>query len=319
MQLKRTVILILALSSMVAAGCRGWTTDNPPIHLNPNMDTQEKHKAFRESSFFKDGRSMRPYVEGTVPRSLAGNESYDKNVLAGVTPEFTGKENGEWLLDLPAGYDANDKAFVAQGKKDFGVFCAPCHGKAADGKSPIARRFPVPPPSFKQDRLYGMPLGQIYAAITHGKNAPNMPSYATQIPDVKARWGVVTYLRKTMMKEDPKTVVAFKVDPSINAVVVAAGADPKIGKGAALYTAKGCNACHSTDGSRVVGPTFAGIYGRAVKGSGGERTSDDAYITESILEPAKFVVDGYPPAMPPQNLTSEEISQLIAWMKTLKK
>jgi mono/diheme cytochrome c family protein len=240
-------------------------------------------------------------------------------VLAGVTPEFTGKENGEYLLDLPAGYDANDKAFIAQGEKNFGIYCAPCHGKAADGVSPIARRYPVPPPSFKQKRLYAMPLGQIYAAITHGKNVPNMPAYATQIPDVKARWGVVAYLRKTMMKEDPKTVVAFKVDPTINDVKVAEGTDPAVAAGAALYTAKTCNACHSIDGSRVVGPTFAGIYGRKVKGSGGERVTDDAYIRESIMEPNKFVVEGYAPAMPQLNLTEEEITQVIAWMKTLEK
>ena len=26
------------------AGCRGWVSSKPPVHLNPNMDTQEKYE-----------------------------------------------------------------------------------------------------------------------------------------------------------------------------------------------------------------------------------------------------------------------------------
>jgi hypothetical protein len=34
----------------VLAGCRGWETEERPIHLIKNMDTQEKGKAYRRDS-----------------------------------------------------------------------------------------------------------------------------------------------------------------------------------------------------------------------------------------------------------------------------
>ena len=52
----------------VFAGCRGDVSRKPPVHLNPNMDTQDKFKAYRKSTFFADGRTMRPPPLGTVAR-----------------------------------------------------------------------------------------------------------------------------------------------------------------------------------------------------------------------------------------------------------
>jgi cytochrome c oxidase subunit 2 len=89
-------------------------------------------------------------------------------------------------------------------------------------------------------------------------------------------------------------------------------------KGKALYAVKGCVACHSIDGKAGVGPTWAGLYGRAGKASGADYVADDAYITQSIREPGAKIVDGYPPAMPPYALSDDEITSLIAYIKTLK-
>lgn len=36
-----------------------------------------------------------------------------------------------------------------------------------------------------------------------------------------------------------------------------------LGKG--LYSQKGCNACHSIDGTRIVGPTWLDLYGLKIK------------------------------------------------------
>jgi len=94
--------------------------------------------------------------------------------------------------------------------------------------------------------------------------------------------------------------------------------------GEQLAKAKGCVACHSMDGSKLVGPSFKGAYGRAevVVTAGQERevTVDDAYIKKSLLEPAADVVKGFQPLMPSQQgLVSEpEIKALIEYIKTLK-
>ena len=90
-------------------------------------------------------------------------------------------------------------------------------------------------------------------------------------------------------------------------------------RGAALYQKKICASCHSLDGSKLVGPSFKGLYGRKGKlADGTEYVADDAYIKNSILNPNAEVVQGYAPAMPVLGLTDDEISDVIAYMKTIK-
>lgn len=94
--------------------------------------------------------------------------------------------------------------------------------------------------------------------------------------------------------------------------------------GEALSKSKGCVACHSIDGSKLVGPSYKGIYGSTatVVTGGQERqvTVDDDYIRHSILKPADDVVKGFQPLMPSQEglVTDAEIKALTAYIKTLQ-
>lgn len=94
--------------------------------------------------------------------------------------------------------------------------------------------------------------------------------------------------------------------------------------GETLIREKGCTGCHSLDGTRIVGPSFKGIWGRRiiVISSGQERNVvvDEEYVRRSLLDPGTDVVKGYPPVMPPQgeNLTEEEIHEIVEYFKTLK-
>ena len=89
-----------------------------------------------------------------------------------------------------------------------------------------------------------------------------------------------------------------------------------------LYQEKGCVACHSTDGSPRVGPTFKGFFGKrvTVMTDGKERTvvADEAYIRKSILDPNTDVVKGFPPVMPPEKLTASELDEIVKYLETLK-
>ena len=63
--------------------------------------------------------------------------------------------------------------------------------------------------------------------------------------------------------------------------------------GQALYSSQGCQGCHSVDGSKVVGPSWKGIYGHQVDlFIGTTVTADDAYIHESIVQPQAKIVTG---------------------------
>jgi cytochrome c oxidase subunit 2 len=94
--------------------------------------------------------------------------------------------------------------------------------------------------------------------------------------------------------------------------------------GLELIKIKGCIACHSTDGSPLIGPTFKGVFGRKslvlTEGKEREVRVDEGYIRRSILEPEADLVKGFPPVMPSQEgvLTAREIEAIIEYLKTLK-
>jgi len=88
--------------------------------------------------------------------------------------------------------------------------------------------------------------------------------------------------------------------------------------GKKLYVARACSACHSLDGSRIVGPTFKGVWGRKEDLEGGAQVIvDENYVRESILKPQAKIVKGYPPVMPTLNLKDTEISAIEAFLKTV--
>lgn len=91
--------------------------------------------------------------------------------------------------------------------------------------------------------------------------------------------------------------------------------------GERIYAKRGCNACHSTDGSPKVGPTWKGIWGKQETTNKGTVTVDDDYIKESILEPNAHIVAGFEGVNMPSykgQLDDEQIAALIEFMKTLK-
>ena len=91
--------------------------------------------------------------------------------------------------------------------------------------------------------------------------------------------------------------------------------------GKKLYASKACITCHSLDGSKILGPSFKGLYGREEEMSDGEKVKvDESYLRESILYSTKKVVKGFQPVMPSYDgqMKDEEIEGLIAFIKTVQ-
>ncbi len=305
----------LVIGALVFAGCRGYESESPPVHPVRNMDTQEKGRPYRQDTtgLFADGRVSRLPVEGTVAVGQLGEdlrleEGLDDEGLPSLKFPDVVKEDGQ-LTD----------AFRARGHQRYDIYCAPCHGVDLDGKGVMTlpsfdsnTRLVVPPPSFVSKRLKNMPVGQMYAAIKHGVNDGNMGPYAAQIP-VRDRWAIIAYIRQQQVAKDPT------VDPEGGKVMVVAAADvASVDHGSQLYEAKGCVACHSLDGSKLVGPSFKDLLGRTEQTSEGEVVVDSAYLHESIKEPAAKIVNGYPPAMPKLVLTDIEIDSLVLFIESVK-
>lgn len=107
------------------------------------------------------------------------------------------------------------------------------------------------------------------------------------------------------------------------AAEAAAPANPAV-HGQDIARQLGCIACHSSDGQKLIGPTWKGLYGSQVALSDGTTvTADDAYLNESILKPNAQIVAGYPPGVMPEGydklLSPDDVSAIVAYIRTLEK
>jgi cytochrome c oxidase subunit II len=90
--------------------------------------------------------------------------------------------------------------------------------------------------------------------------------------------------------------------------------------GAKLFQDLACNTCHRPD-AQGRGPVLEGLFGKTVTLQSGETaTVDEAYVRESILQPAAKVTAGFQPIMPTfQGLvTEEQLLELIEYVKSLR-
>lgn len=210
----RSFCLLLPAACLLFLGCRS------------DMQDQPKMKPYRSSTFFNDGLSSRPLVEGTVPRGFLKTDS----------EYFTGKKAGRGstvaALTAPGGPEPSatssptstgaavptgaaaypddvevfplpvTKEMVVRGKQRYEIFCSACHGPTGDGDGMIVRRGFRRAASFNDDRLRQAPVGHFFDAITNGWGA--MPSYAPQIP-VQDRWAIIAYIRALQLKNEMQT------------------------------------------------------------------------------------------------------------------
>lgn len=180
--MRRLLFAGVVLASLLLVGCRGTQSDNPPIHLNLDMDFQPKFGPQEANPLFEDNAAMRTPVPGTVPR---GAVRTDAALYEGRT------EEGNYVAEMPI---AINRAVLERGQDRYDVYCAVCHGKTGAGDGVIMRQDYgyTPASSYHIDRLRTAPDGYLYDVINNGVR--NMPAYGQKIP-VMDRWAIVAYIR----------------------------------------------------------------------------------------------------------------------------
>ena len=84
---------------------------------------------------------------------------------------------------------------------------------------------------------------------------------------------------------------------------------------------QGCLRCHTLDVTPHIGPTWAGMYLSRVPLSTGETVvADEAYLTESMMDPTAKIHAGYAPVMPSYHglLSAPETAAVIELIKSLR-
>ncbi|MCE2436997.1 MAG: cytochrome c oxidase subunit II [Pseudomonadales bacterium] len=127
------------------------------------------------------------------------------------------------------------------------------------------------------------------------------------------------YRMRSFMTVDSRADYSSWLDAQLTWAEVKAGVkplDPLVLKGRDLAQTSGCFACHSLDGTEVVGPTWKGLWGRTVEFTDGtSMVVDENYLRKSNTDPGIQVVAGYTPTMIPYEFSEEDMSALLEFMK----
>ncbi|MBA3464587.1 MAG: DUF3341 domain-containing protein [Deltaproteobacteria bacterium] len=172
----------------IAAKARNSHSNQPHIHLFPDMDFQPKFKSDTAIDLFADGRANRGEITGTVARgSLNADDTF-----------YRGIENGAWTTGFPKQLEIND-ALVKRGQNRYNIYCSSCHGFDGRGSGSVPQRVQAAGGAWQARNLVetggvsvSMPNGQLFNTITNGFNT--MMGYAQQIPHAD-RWAIVLYVR----------------------------------------------------------------------------------------------------------------------------
>jgi mono/diheme cytochrome c family protein len=181
MSFQRFAAAAIACASMLGlAGCR------------QDMHNQPKFYPQRGTSFYADGRSVRPQVLGTVARGQEDEGSYFR----------TGMLNGAEGDGLPVPLT---QELIARGQERYNVYCTACHSRTGNGRGMIVMRGFMPAANFHTERLRSAPLGHLYSVIANGYGA--MPDYSGQIEPAD-RWAIVAYVRALQLSQHATTADA---------------------------------------------------------------------------------------------------------------
>jgi mono/diheme cytochrome c family protein len=160
-------------ATLALAGCR--------------QDMQDEPKFFpqRGTTFYADGRSVRPQVANTVARNQLNEDTYFA----------TGLVDGKEGDGLPFPVTAQ---VLERGQERFNVYCTPCHSRTGNGEGMIVQRGYTKAGNLHTSRLESAPLGHFFHVITNGYGA--MPDYASQVAPAD-RWAIVAYIRALQLSQ----------------------------------------------------------------------------------------------------------------------
>jgi len=227
-----------------------------------------------------------------------------------------------WLIDKSDELRANRMSAVDRGKLAYTQYgCNACH--SLDGSRLVGPSFLnsyARTAEFTEGESLTVDENYIQESIYYpskkivkGYPAGLMPAFEGQINADEMK-GLIAFIKsidgstaKTPVKEKKEEIDLTKLT--------------SVQRGKILYNEKVCATCHSLDGSKLIGPSFQGLYNRKGKlADGSDYIADDDYIKNSILNSAAQIVEGYPAAMPSYQgqLDDGQVTDLLDYIKTIK-
>ena len=178
------------------AGFRGDISRKPPLEVFPDMDRHPKLRPMEPNSFFANGMSSQPLVEGTIARSVAielgnGKKVYPFEEKHMVVSGYESGTNTVAVIPIPV-----TGQLMERGREKYSISCVPCHGGQGDGNG-VVKYFGFSAIKDLHDpSVVKMNDGQLYRVITVGnlEGKGLMKGYANTL-DITDRWAIVAYVR----------------------------------------------------------------------------------------------------------------------------
>lgn len=218
---------------------------------------------------------------------------------------------------------------IEQGADLFETNCAPCHGAQGKGIAGVAP--PLTDAEFFTNRMAevgwnGTLEDYISSTIASGRRVstrpelyvgagvPAMPAWAQDFGG-PLRPDQISNLANYIMSWEETALAGEEI--AVLATPTPVAIDPAT-RGQAVYVTAGCGACHVIDGVSAgqVGPSLNEIG--TIAATRIEGYSAEEYITESIVEPNAYLVEGFQPNLMPQTfgvqLSGMELEDLVAYL-----
>jgi cytochrome c oxidase subunit 2 len=128
-------------------------------------------------------------------------------------------------------------------------------------------------------------------------------------------------MRAQVVVLSPEDFEAWRAGSAPVAKAVLPAGNELATRGVKVAAEAGCLKCHTLDGSKHLGPTWKGLYGSLVTLRDGTTVrADEAYLTESMMEPGAKLVNGFTPLMPSflGQLSPGQTAALVELIKSLR-
>ncbi len=167
-----------------------------------------------------------PAAVGGAENSEAGDA--DEVPAAAAKPSVM--ETTPWLESNPL---ALNEKVLADGRKNFGIYCSVCHGMNGSGNGLVNERAKkiispdwIQPSSLHQETLYAdkYPDGKLFSTISNGIR--KMPGYAGQIK-TRDRWAIVAYVRALQLSQNASIEQFKDIDESERGEILKEQADAR--------------------------------------------------------------------------------------------
>ncbi len=187
----------------------------------------------------------------------------------------------------------------------------------------VIHSFYVPEFRMKKDVLPGRYTQQWFNATTPGRYQILCAEYCGAGHSIMR--GEVIVLKpqeyEDWLASQQRGILVAQQDAQNTALDFAPPLGRMVDQGRRIAGEQGCLKCHSTDGTRHIGPTWLDLYRRREKLTDGSTVeADEAYLTQSMMDPAIQVVAGFQPVMPSfqGKISGPEVAALVEYIKSLQ-